>query len=121
MRSQFIAKNQNLASATRTLELFVVDENDEGPKFSTPSGFIFNSFENFQGPVGVVAATDPDSEFKFEVSKNEIFEIDSQTGLIFLKKKLKNRIDPIVGVRVKAIDAAGQSDAINVLVRILLG
>ena len=84
----------------------VIDENDEPPKFSTPDGFIFNSSENFVGPVGVVTATDPDSDFKFEISENDIFDVNADTGLISLKKKLKFSENPIVGLRIKASDSA---------------
>lgn len=104
--------------STVTLEIEVVNENDEPPRFNTRDGEIFNVNENIIGPFAIIEANDPDSDFIFEIVDNDVFEIDSASGLLTLKLKLDYESTPLHGLRVTARDKAGNLDAINVIIKV---
>ena len=104
--------------STSILEINVVNENDESPKFNTRDGEIFVVNENTIGPFARIEADDPDSDFVFEIATNSIFDIEPKTGLLSAKTKLDYEQNPIHGLRVTARDTAGNFDAINIMIKV---
>ena len=96
-------------TATATLELHILDVNDEKPKFEKPSYYLSVPENNPIGSViGRVNATDADASDEFKriiyriESSDDAFEIDANTGEIKNLKRLDREDQPLYKFQVVA-------------------
>ena len=90
------------------LDLKIINENDEPPIFNEPDGTIIKVNEKYTGPIGLIQAADPDSNFKLSVVENPFVSI-SNTGIIKTSQKLFYSQNEYLAFEICAVDSNGNS------------
>ncbi|CAD5116988.1 DgyrCDS5822 [Dimorphilus gyrociliatus] len=111
-------RSRNPKSATATVEISVLDDNDHSPKFEQPNGiYTLAVKEDFDvdGIIHTVVATDNDegnnAKLTYEIISDsklvlDTFKIDSSDGRLSLKKKLDREVTGYYEFSIRATDKA---------------